>query len=138
MIWGFGVDESLTEGQEVKFTVIATGFGIEAIPELEEWKDESWLLQKQAEINRVIQVYGEKSNLNIDVNRVTDKSIVILTPDEMDNDEFINFLEKNPTYSRKESDIKKIRKPAKVAVTKDEPKCVEEKIDSEEDPLIVF
>lgn len=127
MNWGVGIDESLTEGQEVKFTIIATGFGIEAVPELEEYKDENRLrqiqedlLKKQDDIRRVKKVYGDNFNPHVKVNKVSQSSIVVLTPDEMDNDKFINFLEKHPTYCRNASEIAKMRKPEKTPIKKEE------------------
>ena len=129
MIWGFGFDESLEEGQEVKFTIIATGFGTEAIPEIEEWRDAEKIRKmredqdkKSEQLDRVKNYYGVDINMNIKVNRVSTSSIVVLTADEMDNDEFINFLEKYPTYNRDPREIAKVRKPAKGAENKDKPK----------------
>ena len=120
MNWGFGIDDSLQENQEVKFTIIATGFGIEAIPAIDEWKDKAKQRidkEKQDQIERVISVYGD--TVTNTIKQVSPSSIVILTMDEMDNDEFINFLENNPTYNRSASEIVKKRKPEKT-VTKEE------------------
>ncbi|MDR2916932.1 MAG: cell division FtsZ family protein [Tannerella sp.] len=127
MIWGFGVDESLGVDQEVKFTIIATGFGLDAVPEIREMKDENELLRLQDDIEkrkkneeRVKGVYGENLNTNIKVNRVSQSSIVVLTMDEMDDDTLINFLENNPTYNRNPKEIAKVRKPAKGTGYKEE------------------
>ena len=137
MIWGFGIDESLQEGQEVKFTIIATGFGMDDIPEIERWKDEATVLinrekekEQLAQIARVKKNYGKDINMTIKVNRVSRTSIVTLTPDEMDNDKFINFLEKYPTFNRDENEIAKYRKPQKSADLKEEPKVTPENKDS--------
>ena len=123
MNWGHGIDESLEEGQEVKFTIIVTGFDINAIPEIEKRKDENELLKlqqqyelQQKNIARAKRYYGDNFNMSVKVNRVSQASIVILTPDEMDDDAFINFLEKNPTYNRSKIAIDENRKPAKTAV----------------------
>jgi len=145
MIWGFGIDESLQEGQEVKFTIIATGFGIEDIPEIERWKDEATVLinrekekEQLAQIKRVEKNYGKDINMTIKVKRVSKHSIVTLTPDEMDNDPFINFLEKNPTYNRDANEIAKYRKPQKSADLKEEPKAAPETKDSKASFTIDF
>ena len=145
MIWGFGPDESLEEGQEVKFTLIATGFGIEAIPEIEKWKDEEALRKIQEdeknrinEIERVKNVYGVDINMGIKVNRVTNSSIVVLTADEMDNDKFINFLEKYPTFNRDSNEIAKIRKPQKVAEQANTQSESTESVDSKASYIIEF
>ena len=36
MLWGFGPDESLGDKHEVKFTVVASGFGLDAIPSIQD------------------------------------------------------------------------------------------------------
>ncbi|HCC51909.1 MAG TPA: cell division protein FtsZ [Porphyromonadaceae bacterium] len=118
MIWGFGVDESLEADQEVKFTIIATGFGLDAVPEIKEMKDEDELNRIQGDLEkrkkdeeRVKSVYGENLNTNVKINRVSSSSIVVLTMEEMDDDLFISFIENNPTYNRNPKDIVTKRKP---------------------------
>ena len=145
MNWGVGIDDSFDEGQEVKFTIIATGFGIEAIPEIKDWKDEEKLRKMQEDINkknmnveRVKKVYGNNFNMIFNVNRVSQSSIVVLTREEMDNDEFINFLEKNPTYNRSATEIANKRKPAQAAVKKETAVIPAENYDSGQDFLIEF
>ena len=145
MNWGFGIDESLGEGQEVKFTLIATGFGIEAIPEITQWKDEETLrkmqedaAKKEKENERVKKVYGVDLSMNVKVNRVSQSSIVILSMDEMDNDEFINFLEKNPTYNRNPREIANIRKPPKSSPRKEEQLIASENSNQKPENLIEF
>ena len=121
MNWGFGIDDSLKENQEVKFTLIATGFGIEAIPAITEWKDKAKQLiedEKRKQIEEVESVYG--GTVTNTIKQVSPSSIVVLTMDEMDNDAFINFLDENPTYNRSASEIAKKRKPAKSAAKEEE------------------
>jgi cell division protein FtsZ len=120
MIWGCGKDESLLPEQEVKFTIIATGFGLDAVPEIKERIDENTILKDQEERERrerqegrVKKIYGDDLGLNVKVNRVSQSSIVVLTIDEMDDDNFIGFIEKTPTYNRKSKEIAANRKPAK-------------------------
>ncbi len=127
MIWGYGNDDSLTPDQEVKFTIIATGFGLDAVPDLKDRMDENELIRIQDEqekrrkdAKRVENIYGENLNTNIKVNRVSQSSIVVLTMDEMDDDTLINFLENNPTYNRNPKEIAKVRKPSKETVYKEE------------------
>lgn len=127
MIWGFGVDESLEPGQEVKFTIIATGFGLDAVPDIKDMKDDIDILEKQNEIEQrkedealVKSVYGESFDFNVKVNRVSQSSIVVLRMDEMDDDALINYLETNPTYNRNPKDIAKVRKPVKGAANREE------------------
>ena len=128
MIWGFGIDESLEADQEVKFTIIATGFGLEAVPEMEELRTENAIRQRQEDVEkrekddaRVRGVYGENCNGNVKVNRFSPSSIVVMTMEEMDDENFIRYMEEHPTYNRMPEDVAKIRKPVKSAVHKEEP-----------------
>lgn len=120
MIWGFGIDESLEPDQEVKFTIIATGFGLDAVPEIKEMKDDNEIIKKQNEIEKrkqdeelVKSFYGETYSTAVKVNRVSQSSIVVLTMEEMDDDDFLNFIENNPTYCRNPKEIAGKRKPVK-------------------------
>jgi cell division protein FtsZ len=124
MNWGHGTDNSLQPEQEVKFTIIATGFGLDAVPEIKEKMDENAILeaQKESELrekneNRVKGIYGENLVTNVKVNRVSQSSIIVLTIDEMDDDSFLDFIEKTPTYNRNPKEIAIKRKPANNAVT---------------------
>ncbi|MDR2679968.1 MAG: cell division FtsZ family protein, partial [Tannerella sp.] len=119
MNWGYGKDESLQPDQEIKFTIIATGFGLDAVPEVKERMDENAILtaqqedeKKQKDEARVINVYGEDPS-NKKVNRVNPSSIVILTIEEMDDDGFLNYIETSPTYNRSPKEIASKRKPPK-------------------------
>ena len=126
MIWGFGVDDSLGEDQEVKFTIIATGFGLDAVPEIREMKDESDILKRQDIIekqkkdeDRVRGAYGENYNPNVKVTKAPLSNIVVLTMDEMDDDTLINYMENNPPYNRDPKEIAKMRKPVKGSAQKE-------------------
>jgi cell division protein FtsZ len=99
VIWGTAVDESL--GQKVKFTVLATGFGLDDIPEIEETR------------KNLIDVYYGDIDGRIPLSPVSPASIVILTMEEMDNEQIITMLEDNPTYNRDANLIKQTR--AKIA-----------------------
>jgi Cell division GTPase len=129
MIWGFGVDDSLDEDQEVKFTVIATGFGLEAVPEIRDYKDENEVIKRQKLLDkqkedeeRVIVTYGGRYNpKKVKVNRVQQSNIIILTMDEMDDDGLIDFMENNPPYDRDPKEITKKRKPVKEEKSEETP-----------------
>ena len=127
MIWGFGVDDSLTDDQEVKFTIIATGFGLDAVPEIREMKDEETLRlinetnsKKKKDEERVIEAYGENFNPKVKVNRVQQSNIIIMTMEEMDDDALIDYMENNPPYNRDIKEIAKKRKPVKGVEQKEE------------------
>ena len=145
MIWGCGLDESLVQGQEVKFTIVATGFGIEAIPDIKKKKEGETTLTEQEEgkirseqLERVKKAYGKDFIMSVKVNRVSNSSIVILTADEMDNDSFINFLERHPTFNRDPKEIAKIRKPPKTVDKTEEQKETPENADPKAPYIIEF
>ncbi len=122
MNWGYGTDDSLEPEQEVKFTIIATGFGLDAVPEIKEHMDENALiksqnegLKRQEDEDRVKGIYGDDFNANIKVNRVSQSSIIVMTMKEMDDDALITFMENNPTYNRNPKEIAKVRQPGKNA-----------------------
>jgi cell division protein FtsZ len=124
MNWGFGIDDSLLPEQEIKFTVIATGFGMddiksdlddEVIKQIEEndisKADQINRIKKQNEIR--VQKYYLGFGTTTKINRVSLSSIVVMTVEELDDDALIVFMENNPTYNRDPKEIAKARKSVK-------------------------
>jgi cell division protein FtsZ len=146
MIWGFGIDESLEDDQEVKFTLIATGFGLDAVPEIKKMRDDNRFIeeqkeQKEREENEALvkSYYGDNINTTVKVSRVSQSSIVVLTMDEMDDDAFLDFLEETPTYRRSPKEIAAKRKPAKTPVREAEKAGRQHESDaSDKDEVIDF
>ena len=111
VIWGTAIDESLKG--KVKFTVLATGFDLNDIPEIRNKRDEQHLLKSEDEIIREEEIlrrkererelmakyYGRKSDDRRPV-RKPNYSIAILTVGELDDDAIITLLEEYPTYNR--------------------------------------
>jgi cell division protein FtsZ len=121
MNWGFGVDKSLPEDKEVKFTIIATGFGIDAVPELKKQMMDKHgtiitdtIAQHKNEIKR-----AEAAGFNVPHNQKIPvaplSSMVVMTSDELDNEELIKYLEAHPPYLRLSNEIAALRKPATVS-----------------------
>ena len=146
MIWGFGVDDTLADDQEVKFTIIATGFGLEAVPDFEKRKDETAILnmqklveQQQKDEIRVINAYGNKFNPKTKVNRVPQSNIIVMTMEEMEDDTLINYMENTLPYNRDIKEISKMRKPAKETTPKEEHTAdISDKNDAEGQFVIKF
>jgi len=99
VIWGHAVDETL--GEKIKFTVLATGFGLDDIPEIKGSRDE--------EIVRIMKTFYNNDEEIKRLPSVSSASIVILTPEEMDNEQIITMLEENPTYKRDRKLIAQLR-----------------------------
>ena len=114
VIWGIADDESLDEN--VKITILATGFGISNIPGMEKGlghpnptprQEEPTLPQKEAtptstsdetqDEDRIIGTYGEAF------------STFVFDEKDLDNDVLIAAVANSPTYNRKATDLKNLQ-----------------------------
>ncbi|MCD8265303.1 MAG: cell division protein FtsZ [Tannerellaceae bacterium] len=110
VIWGTAIDSSL--GKKVKMTILATGFGVEDIPQIadkrhaestrmteEELRQEEEKLRKeQGEKELIDKYYGATGQR---MRRVAARAkSVVLTPEELDDDALIALIEDHPTYNR--------------------------------------
>ncbi|MBR5640169.1 MAG: cell division protein FtsZ [Muribaculaceae bacterium] len=97
MIWGVAYDETL--GEKIKITMLASGFNVSLDTETAmvegEKKGESKIV---ADTSRIEREYGEKFN-ELDIDRAKAQYIV-LRPEDIDNDEIVDLLEKNPAFKR--------------------------------------
>ena len=82
VIWGLANDDTLTD--EVKITVLATGFGMDNLP----------LMDDEEVVDTVIEgLYGD---------RVDKRQLYLyeMTDADLDNDALIDAIEASPTYLR--------------------------------------
>ena len=117
--WGLYTDEQLDN--KVKFTILATGFGIKDVPGmepviqkhlLEEEKQNREEAEKEQERDArrgeyyqgMLQTNGKKKNAKI----------YIFTTEDLDNDDVISMVETTPTYKRKQSELDSIQSKASV------------------------
>lgn len=111
VIWGTAVDDTL--GEKIKFTVLATGFGLDDIPEMKDkhsaemgrMTEEQILLEeervrKSEREKALIGKYYGKNSSKKQIYSVSRASIAVLTPEELDDDHIISILEDYPTYNR--------------------------------------
>lgn len=125
VIWGTAIDNSL--GDQVKMTVLATGFGMNDIPEIAERrrrdffgtsdrdrKNEQDLIAKEQKERELIQKYYGMSGQQM--GRSSRPKVVVLSVAEMDDDAIIALLEEHPTYNRDS----KIIARARIGVVPDE------------------
>lgn len=116
--WGLYIDESLES--KVKFTILATGFGISDVPGMESvimkhTKEEEERLAALEELeqkkdDRRSDYYGAsivKSN-----NRKRRHHLYIFTQEDLDNDDIISMVETTPTYKRTRSELEAIQSKA--------------------------
>jgi cell division protein FtsZ len=103
VIWGYSKDKTL--GKKVKITVLATGFGVNDIPQMDMIKKidkeedklrEEKLREEEEKKERLLREYYKKTSKE---NPFRYK-VVVLSANEMDDDVLINLLEENPTCKR--------------------------------------
>ena len=110
VIWGTAIDNTL--GTKVKMTILATGFGMEDIPQIAEKRqieqgrmteeelrlEEERLNKERAEKDLIDKYYGASGQR---MRRVAARAkAVVLNQDELDDDALIALSEDNPTYNR--------------------------------------
>ena len=111
VIWGAAVEESLDE--EVKVTLLATGFSITSVPGIDEHEQEkSRAEQIQLQIEKDARLEQEKKDKNL-IEKYYGKTGLktlttvnyrlepfVLTIDELDDDKLLEVLEKTPVFKR--------------------------------------
>ena len=110
VIWGTAIDNTL--GTKVTMTILATGFGMEDIPQIAEKRqieqgrmteeelrlEEERLNKERAEKDLIDKYYGASGQR---MRRVAARAkAVVLNQDELDDDALIALIEDNPTYNR--------------------------------------
>ena len=112
--WGLYIDDSL--GEKVKFTILATGFGIKDVPgmsnklsaeeqkRLEEQEEEE---QKKAERRDDFYPGSYKNS-----RKKGNYKIYIFTQEDLDNDDIISMVETTPTYKRSKAVLESIQSRA--------------------------
>ena len=112
--WGLYIDDSL--GEKVKFTILATGFGIKDVPgmsnklsaeeqkRLEELEEEE---QKKAERRDDFYPGSYKNN-----RKKGNYKIYIFTQEDLNNDDIISMVETTPTYKRSKAVLESIQSRA--------------------------
>ena len=111
VIWGAAVEEELED--EVKVTLLATGFNITSVPgikeqrleeskaeELERKINEDAQKQKEQENIQLIEKYYGKDGLRSITSTNYQPEPFVLTLEELDDDKIIEALEKNPVFKR--------------------------------------
>ena len=105
VIWGMAFDTSLED--QIKVTVLASGFNVSLDKEssvspvkTETRKPVPEASSKMADNQRLADEYGAAAIKNLNDNALRAKFIV-LSPDQMDDDDVIDLIEKTPTFGRK-------------------------------------
>lgn len=117
VIWGVAIENTLDT--KVKITVLATGFGMEDVPGMEnllekrsqEEEERQLQLEEEKERNkeRIRKAYGESAS-NIGSKTIQKRRhIYLFASEELDNDEVIASVENSPTFSRDKITLTRIK-----------------------------
>lgn len=117
--FGMTIDDSLEE--QVKITLLATGFGIQdihikeideriSLQTAEEQKRQAELEEKEEEKRKRREVYYGKDSNSRQVRRR--RNLYIFSSEDLDNDDIIAMVEDSPTYQRDKIALGKIKSKA--------------------------
>lgn len=111
--WGLGVEDNL--GKKIKITLLASGFGLQNVPDMEARLARIEEERKRTENKRVDdgidneerrdKFYGK----NLKVKNHRNYRIYTFTDDDLDNDDVISMVDSTPTASRKKEELAQIR-----------------------------
>ena len=107
--WGVATDDTLEK--KVKITVLATGFGLENIPELEQKKKKPRENDEEKE-NEEIQKGIRRDQYYPGRNQTATRkrhNVFIFKKDDLDNDNIITMVDEMPTYIRNKEQLEEIK-----------------------------
>ena len=115
--WGLYTDNEL--GEKVKFTILATGFGIKDVTDMNMVKRKlSEAEKKRQEEQEEIELKNEeRRTLYYDLklsNKKRSHNIYLFSSEDLDNDDIISMVETTPTYQRTKSVVDSIHSKAAV------------------------
>ena len=112
--WGLYIDDNLED--KVKFTILATGFGIKDVPGMnnklsaeEQKRQEELEEEEQKKAERRDDFYPGSYKNN---RKKGNYKIYIFTREDLDNDDIISMVETTPTYKRSKAVLESIQSRA--------------------------
>ena len=137
LIWGLSKDINLQEG-EVKVTVLATGFGMKDIPDMqpiiEKEEKEQQELSREEQEKRDIE---EKKLYNmVEVFYKPDYKVYIFKGEDMHNEELISALDNSPTYSRSAQELERISGIIPAGIAEEEIVAEEQEENMEQEEIL--
>lgn len=113
--WGLYIDDTLD--CKVKFTILATGFGMKDVPGMEAriTAEQQKLLEEQQEKEQQNDIrrdrfYGTNSSKRR--NKNYQKRIYTFSQEDLDNDDIISMVDTTPTYKRTKMELEAIQSKA--------------------------
>jgi cell division protein FtsZ len=119
VIWGLSKDDAL--GKKVKMTILATGFGVNDVLDMDMiYGDDDGNDDEDEEEDLIEEILTEEEKallMSQYYDKISNKDpfrykIVVLSANEMDDDVLINQLEENPTYKRDDKFASRVRDKA--------------------------
>ena len=115
--WGLYIDDSMDK--KVKFTILATGFGIKDVPGMEvrisaeeQQRLEQEEEEEQQKDDRRIIYYGP--SINKSSRKKRRYNTYIFTQEDLDNEDIISMVDTTPTYQRSKAVLEAIQSKATI------------------------
>ena len=138
--WGLYIDESLEN--RVKFTILATGFGIKDVPGMDavivkRSREEQKLFDEQEEKEQKLDdrrrdYYG--TSIQTNGFRKRRPNIYVFSQEDLDNDDIISMVETTPTYKRTKMELEAIQTKAET----EEKEIQQKKVEDTNSSVITF
>ena len=111
----FGMAEDASLGEQVKITLLATGFGIQDIhlKEMDDRLEQRSLEEQKREAERAARrddYYGKDAHGKYRPGR--HRQVYLFNPEDLDNDDVVGMVENSPTYRRTKITLNNIRAKA--------------------------
>jgi cell division protein FtsZ len=134
LIWGLSQDNSLQEG-EIKVTVLATGFGMKDIPDMQPIIQKEEIIQEALTREELEKKKKEEEKLDnmVEAFYKPEFKVYIFKGEEMHNEELLTALDNSPTYSRTAQELERITAIATTLQPVEEPVAEEPTEQSEEE-----
>ena len=134
LIWGLSQDNSLQEG-EIKVTVLATGFGMKDIPDMQPIIQKEEIIQETLTREELEKKKKEEEKLDnmVEAFYKPEFKVYIFKGEEMHNEELLTALDNSPTYSRTAQELERITAIATTLQPVEEPVAEEPTEQSEEE-----
>lgn len=119
--WGLYEDSNL--GSKIKFTILATGFGISDVPGMDNVmqkhtrEEEEERLAEQEEIRQKKEDRRSNYYNIVRTNRKKRHHLYVFSQEDLDNDDIISMVETIPTYKRTKSELESIQSKAAMQET---------------------
>ncbi|MBM6882204.1 cell division protein FtsZ [Bacteroides caecigallinarum] len=118
--WGLYEDSTLES--KIKFTILATGFGISDVPGMDNviqkhTREEEEKLAEQEEIRQKNEDRRKDYYPEAKTNRKRRHHMYIFSQEDLDNDDIISMVETTPTYKRTKKELESIQSKAAMQET---------------------